>query len=218
MERKDVVIIPDAVRGLSGGALFYPSAGADLEIPLHAFRPWISDFWFVDQSYAVENQYGPRDLLEDVRLEEVNGVTLRSGSPYRIAIRHETYRTENGRTFTIHACRGRGYDAFRSLIRGNGRKLSVFFHRGDSPAEGGSNFYWLGRKRLVNVLQQLEAGGLVVSDGSLALKHFRRSIAEEASPDLSSIKSFEAKGYRFECVGYLGHRYGPTIVWKTSQL
>jgi hypothetical protein len=63
VERRNVVVIPDAFRGLSGGALFYPSAGTDLEIALHAFRPWISDFWFVDSSYAVEDQYGPSDLL-----------------------------------------------------------------------------------------------------------------------------------------------------------
>jgi hypothetical protein len=103
-------------------------------------------------------------------------------------------------------------------MRGTGRRLSVFFHRGDSPGEGGSNFYWLGRKRLANVLQQLEPGGLIVSDGSLALKQFRRTLEDETLPDLSSIESFEAKGHRFECVGYLGYRYGPTFAWKTSRV
>jgi hypothetical protein len=212
------VLVSDAFRGLSEGVLFYPSAGTDLDLPLRVFRPWLNEFWFVDPSYDVDKRYGPRDLfLENVQLEETDGATLRCGTPYRITIRHEVYRTDAGDAFSVHACRGRGFDVFNSQFRAKGRMLTVFFHRGDSLGEGGSNFYWLGRKRLEAVLKQLEPGGIVVSDGSLALRQFRHELDNEAPSDFSSISPFHAKGYHFQCVGYLGQRYGPTLAWKTGR-
>jgi hypothetical protein len=208
----------DALNGLPAGVLFYPSAGADLDLALRVFRPAIRDFWFVDRSYDMRRQYGPRELLQKVQIQELEGVTLVSKAPYRISIRHETFRTNEGDEFVVHACRGRGFDVFHSLFRSTGGKISVFFHRGDSPSEGGSNFYWLGRKRLETVLDQLEPGGLIVSDGSLALPKFRhQSISQSANADYLSIPSFDAKGCRFRCVGYLGQRIAPTLAWKTSR-
>lgn len=52
----------------------------------------------------------------------------------------------------------------------------------DAPSGGmsGSRFrsvptpYWLGRKRLRDVLRAVEPGGLIVSDGSLALRWFQQ--------------------------------------------
>jgi hypothetical protein len=59
---------------------------------------------------------------------------------------------------------------------------------------------------------------LIVSDGSLAISQFRGRLQHHAPASLSSIEPFEAAGHRFVCVGYVGERNGPTLVWKTSRV
>jgi len=64
----------------------------------------------------------------------------------------------------------------------------------------------------------LEAGGVIVSDGSNALRQFRRRPSDiESSNPISSVEPFEAAAHKFVCVGYLGERNGPTLAWKTSE-
>jgi hypothetical protein len=94
------------------------------------------------------------------------------------------------------------------------QRLSIFFHRGDSDGEGGSGFYWLGRKRLRDVLSCLEPDGVLVSDGSNALRSFRcgRSALQIDQDHIPP--PIEVASRRFACVGYLGDRNGPTLVWK----
>jgi hypothetical protein len=115
---------------------------------------------------------------------------------------------------------GRGYDVFRYAFLTLRKPISVFFHRGDSPGESGSNFYWLGRKRLRDVIACLEPGGLVVSDGSLTVRQFRSFHGKEAngSEAMQSAESFELAFRSWQCVGHLENRYGPTLVWKAIAL
>jgi hypothetical protein len=217
MPSSTFVLLPDAFAGLKARTLFYPSAGTDWTVPIDTFLPWIDDFWFVDTSYRLNDQIAQEHLLEEVSKEEVRGRTIRTGEPFCVSVRRERYRTPDDGIFTIHTCTGRGYDTLRSVFGATGRKLSVFFHRGDSPGEGGSNFRWLGRRRLRNVLAYLEPGGLIVTDGSLAIRALRRRFqADDPADIVSAATPFEAAGRRFICVGYLGERYGPTLVWKTS--
>jgi hypothetical protein len=104
-----------------------------------------------------------------------------------------------------------------SIFVAQGRKLSIFIHRGDSAREGGSGFLWLGSRRIRKVLASLEPGGLIVSDGSLAIRAMRRRFTGLGPAGIAEAAgSFEYAGYDFDCVGYLGMRYGPTLVWKTS--
>jgi hypothetical protein len=193
-----------------GGCLFYPSAGQDTDLPINAFVPWIREFWFVDANYNLNRRFDKARQLEEERHEVLTGTTLRTGEGFEIMVRHERYRwSAEAGVVTIHRCRGRGYDVFRQVFAIPGRKVAAFFHRGDSHGEGGSNFYWLGRQRLPNVLNCLEPGGIVVSDGSNAMRAFRRRLDDGIPP------SFEAGTRKFDCVGYLGDRNGPTLVWKT---
>jgi hypothetical protein len=204
-----------ALAGLAGGCLFYPSAGGDRELPLRVFRPWIRDFWFVDPTYDLERQYGPPGHVCDVAFENVEGRTLVAGEPYTLHVRHETYPDDQG-DFAVHACRGRGFDAFHTLLRLRQKRVAVFFHRGDSPGEGGSSFRWLRNSRLLSVLGHLEPGGLIVSDGSLAMRAFRQRVAEGRDTDPATYRPFERHGHRLECVAYLGPRYGPTLAWQVT--
>lgn len=181
------------------------------------FLPWIDDFWFVDVGDPPDSSAVANYPLEDQSETQVEGQTIRTKEPFSLTVRQERYRKPTGGTFTIHAGTGRGYDALRAVFGASGRKISVFFHRGDSPGEGGSNFYWLGRKRIRNVLAHLEPGGLIVSDGSLAIPRLRREfLHEDPAQIVSAAGSFEVAAHLFTCVGYLGERYGPTLVWKTS--
>jgi hypothetical protein len=209
-----------ACEGLASRCLFYPSAGTDTAAPLEMFLPWVDDFWFADLAYDLTVPFSRQHQMEDSREEKLCGTTVRTDTPYSVDVRHERHRwPQRSGPINIHRCRGHGYDVWRAAFVVPRRAVSVFFHRGDSPGEGGSNFHWLGRKRLPDVLGCLEPGGLVVSDGSLAMSHFAKFRGTEmtGSEALNAVTPFTAASRRFVCVGYLGPRNGPTLVWKTSE-
>jgi hypothetical protein len=211
---------PELFGGLASRCLFYPSAGSDTAGPIAAFLPWVDDFWFVDVAFNLTVPFSREHKMEDARDEVLTGTTVKTNAQFRVDVRHERYRWPGRSTpVNIHRCRGRGYDAFRAVFVIPRRTMSVFFHRGDSPGEGGSNFYWLDRQRLRDVVGSLEAGGLVVSDGSLAMPQFTISRCNTmiGTDVLNGAKPFVAASRRFVCVGYLRGRTGLTLPWKTSE-
>ena len=221
--------LPDEVlEHLQAGNLFYPSAGDDISTPIEVFSARLSNFWFVDTSYEGEpllrekSDYRliPGECEEKIR----NGRTLRRHEPFEIKICQETYeREQDQRRITVHQCKGRGYDAFRTLrtlLKSQQTQLSVFFYRGDSPGNGGSGFDWLRKARLKNVLEVLEDYGLIISDGSNAIRElstFHRCPGVESAAK-EQVQPFTFADWRFECVGYLGERYGPTLAWQVQQI
>ena len=107
----------------------------------------------------------------------------------------ETYSTADQFKFDLYKYRDDGYCVFKKLIDHidlyddsnsdiyshddyryyrnyresdsvEQKKFAVFFYRGDSQGEGGSGFYWLSNKYLSEVLQSIEDGGFLVTDGS----------------------------------------------------
>ena len=217
--------LPDEVlRHLRAGTLFYPSAWYDISIPIEVFSSRLSNFWFVDTDYT-----GRRPLLEnnpDYELvgnqkESVSGETLVKHKPFKIEVYQETYeRKQDQRRITVYQCKGYGYDAFRALLKCRRIQLSVFFYRGDSPGNGGSGFYWLKKPRLKNVLEVLEDYGLIVSDGSNAIRKLRtfHNCSGVGNAAQERVRSFTFANRRFECVGYLGEKYGPTLVWQVKRI
>lgn len=214
----------EALTRMPRGSLFYPSAGRDIETPIAMFHAHVERFWFVDTTYDTEDTRSLPRLPDQFQVVDEKSLTA-SGTTIR---RHERFELQvfsrkvvtrdSGRTFDVGFCRGRGYDAFRSLIVEPVRTLSVFFHRGDSAGEGGSGFNWLKRKRLKNVLSVLPANGLVCSDGSVSipeLSEFHRKL-EVGSEARMDAKPFSFQGREFNCVGYAGERYGPTLIWQVS--
>ncbi|HPM79996.1 MAG TPA: hypothetical protein PLF81_04825 [Candidatus Anammoximicrobium sp.] len=182
---------------------------------------FIDGFWFSDVSHNVDN---PVLVHADYRLDsaqrfEMLGVTLKRGEPFRIQVSSERYTyLPNGRVFVTNSCRGRGYDTFRVAFKESGRLLSVFFHRGDSQGNGGSNFYWLRRPMIKSVFAQLDRHAIVVSDGSNAIPQLAKF---HRNPDVrgdavAQCESFNICGRQLKCIGYLGEKYGPTLVWSAD--
>ena len=148
----------------------------------------------------------------------------------------ETYRHRtSGRVIRIHRRRGYGFSALRresALSR-----LAIFFYRGDSLGEGGSGNLWLAPDHLADVLARLEDGGLIVTDGSnmgrrtseyqplIALRRYTQAYFKEHGIEDQAIgrtlvelaQPFRNQaGKYFECVGFAGFRYGPTMIWRVT--
>lgn len=140
------------------------------------------------------------------------------GRPYPFiepCTRSEFYHHRASKSrIVVHRRRGFGQRSIR-LVGG----IGVFFHRGDSSGEGGSNVHWLSRRWISEVMTRLRDGGLIVTDGSLAhanplRKFHRRDTSSEAA--FAAAVPFEKWGRHWTCVGWAERRYGPTLIWKTS--
>lgn len=127
--------------------------------------------------------------------------------------------TESGRALRLHRIQKRAEEVVDDLP-----EIGVFFFRGDNPVdvEGSSGILWLGGTLFCRILQLLIPGGLVVTDGSnpgpggpkhLSDFYHNRMIREEA---VSAARAFEFEGRRFTCVGYVGGKNDPTLVWRVE--
>ena len=139
----------------------------------------------------------------------------------------ETYmHRASDREVRIHRRRGYGFSALRT--ENWIEALGVFFYRGDSQGEGGSGNHWLRGEHLEEVLTKLIPGGLLVLDGSDGSPYKRRTgiyrelckythNAPPQSPEelIASMNEItDEKGRHYNCVGYAGERYGPTMIWQ----
>lgn len=225
--------------------LFYPSCGKDWRVPLRLFAPNITDFWFVDKKYftagsSADKQKPLLRFSKQYQLVEKSLTGSPSWSPYcpdiEPCVLTETYKHRaNDRLIRIHFRRGYGFSALRresALSR-----LAIFFYRGDSLGEGGSGNLWLAPDHLGDVLARLEDGGLIITDGSnmgrrtseyqplMALRQYTQVYFEEHGIEDQAIgktlvelaQPFRNQaGKYFECVGFAGFRYGPTMIWRVT--
>lgn len=193
----------EALDSLLGTALFYPCSGDDLEIPITLFAPTVSDFYFVD----VRRPTRPR-LLDFAQVK-----TRQRGDPDVFV------DTASGNEFRVHRYQHRAEDFLDKLP-----DVGVFFFRGDNPVEGegSSGILWLGGHLFSRVLSKLVPGGLVVTDGSnpgpdgpIRLSDFyhNREVRRAALPLASP---FEYGGRGFTCIGYVGEKNGPTLIWRAE--
>lgn len=206
-------------------ALFYPCAGGDIETPFSAFNAIIDEFWFIDVNYNLRR-------LPQLRWSRTDGVeTIKwnlNGSNYQVM----TQRFKSPRfnkTISLNFVTGDGKTAFDILFadsRGE-RELSVFFHRGDSQGEGGSNVYWLHNSDfegnhsglLKHVLAKMEPPAILCTDGSNAISELRTHFDERNPPHDThlTLPSVEVHGHTLAPIGTLDTRYGPTIVYKVMR-
>jgi hypothetical protein len=230
----------DILSWVENTALFYPSCGNDTSVPIQLFSPFVTDFWFVDRGYFCPgNQdtkhYGldkPADEQEPILSKDksyrlintaIDGPPIWAGGwrDLEPCILTELYlHVPTNRNIRIHRRRGFGFSAFRKLIS----SLGVFFYRGDSPGEGGSGNLWLKSEHLKDVCNKLKNGGLIVTDGSQQggarpyrelCKYFWQNRSMTGEELIKSVKPFtDSEGRIFTCVGYAGHRYGPTLIWQ----
>ena len=238
------VIIPEKLFApLKGTSLFYPSCGNDMLLPVQLFSPFVTDFWFVDRGYFSPGHqdthyYGldiPANmqlpLLVDDENHEFVGSSIKGPPQWDCNIRNikpcvlsEHYRHRPSNTdINVHRRRGYGFSAFRKEIS----SIGVFFYRGDSQGEGGSGNLWLIPEHLDEICDKLVNGGLIVTDGSNGgysrrrtklSKYYFKEIKKTGQEIVNSCNPFVDKsGRQFKCVGYVGHRYGPTLIWQVHK-
>lgn len=220
------------------GVLFSPCSGSDIDLPFELFLDVVSEFWFVDVNYSCDTiqslhpdltcPSGYRVLRADtIHPSGIQTDDDRVYADHPPCLRTTVYEHEQtGRRVVVNTFRRRGPSALLDLP-----VIHVFFYRGDSLGEGGSGTWWLTqyeKKRrmtplIQEVLARLPGDGLIVTDGSNCredewnpYRHFslvqRRGTAKEIIR--SGFSFFDDNGNLFECVGYVGNRYGPTFVWK----
>lgn len=223
------------------GVLFYPCSGNDLITPVNMFSEHLSDLWLTDRGYFTPGHQDTKAFGLDLDAHSVKPV-LQSFSNYELirksviglpsfeqsdnniepCVKTETYlhKTTN-KEFKLHLRRGYGVSALNNDIK----RISVFFYRGDSDGEGGSGTQWLNSSRFDGVLKKMVDNGLIVTDGSQSCgsKQYAKFATFFRSKDgyqdyINNRETFyDSQGFKFECVGFAGHRYGPTLIWKLTK-
>ena len=239
---------------LGSRVLYYPMAGNDTHVALSLFAPFINEFWFVDIEYF---KNVPADLTEPLVNEtgwNLLDVNIQGSSTYkrerRVAHNYPytwiepCTRTERymfgGEIVTIHRRRGFAYQSLfgPSTVPTNIPDLGIFFYRGDSRGDGGSNQMWMSNKKsavgapstvrlLPKVIEKLASNALIVTDGSNnhAVKgiysHFSayRENQENPMTSVQGTKPFQDEfGNNFECIGYINDRsWWPTFIWSVRK-
>jgi len=248
--RTNFKLTSDLQQYIKDTTLFYLCSGHDLDIPINLFAPTVSDFMFVDKGYfcpgdqcmrsygwdksadeqmpllAKDNHYkfidknisGPAKAQLETRIDTNTGDSYPYLEPCILSEAYE--HIPSGREIRIHRRRGFGTFYFKNYIS----SLGVFFYRGDSQGEGGSNDRWLYPNRIRDILNKLCSGGFIVTDGSQHSQWGKSEYKElwkynnmkgDGEEFVQSTNAFTDKlGNSFKCVGYAGHRYGPTLIWQ----
>lgn len=214
--------------------LFYPCCGDDIEEAIVRFVDSVDVFWFVNLEFVPcsernarqirSNEDGAHGLATAASIRPIGRPSVRRDPEdvveYRGVTHSDSYlHAPTMRPIVIHRRRGEGVDTFQRSVP----RIDVFYYRGDRPGEGGSGKLFLGREIFEElILLRLVRGGLVVTDGSqcedpftnLAEFHPRRGRKCD-EPELAA-RPFNALGLEFICVGRLGDRYGPTLIWRVE--
>jgi hypothetical protein len=236
-------IAPDWLEITGNSNFFYPSAGCDFHEALAIFRDHVAEFWFCDIAYPsglnlqpvfvsdtdfrlvrTERSGAPAARMEQ-RIAE-NGLSYRFLQPSKVS---EIYERMDGRRLMV--VRRRGFAQIGLSQEFAAGSIGVFMHRGDSPGECGSNVYYLANKKsnyepcgslFAKLGTRLRDRALIISDGSNTSIGFLRRFHSSTTTcrDAFSFyqgRVFERGGFTWACVGWLGRRYGPTLVWGVTR-
>lgn len=223
--------------------LFYPASYRDIHDPIQLFFPFINTFWFVDMGYFHNGNVHDvpptrldrkafRLLDKQTRMPDLQPdewLTDRKYQGYPPLIRTDRFDDlQTGEILTVHRHKRRGPSALRKELPG----ISVFFYRRDSN-EGGSGTLWLSetsklrkKKRSLPrlIIDKLENGGWIVTDGSLCeethnpYRFFKLASNQcKSSGKLDSWSEQDDLGNHFDCIGYACEGYGPVLIWKVTK-
>ena len=179
---KDYLLDQQYFDAIQDSCLFYPTSGADFDVPIHTFVPYVTDFHFVDVAYFAENhqdsrfngQHIPADKQKPLLIDHPDFEFKNSnidGPPnwnwrnkeIEACTLTETYlHKASDKIINIHRRRGYGFYALRNVMK----EIGVFFYRGDSPGEGGSGNLWFNDEHMDELCDKLIDGALLVVDGS----------------------------------------------------
>ena len=112
------------------------------------------------------------------------------------------------------------------------RSIGVFMHRGDGAGEGGSALSFLDPDsrypscfsyHLDTLAPRLADRALIVTDGSNTSvswleKFYDARIPAREAYSIAAQTHYELARFHWRCVGWLGRRYGPTLVWGVERL
>lgn len=205
-------------------SLFYPCAGTDIQVPIRHFADFVDSFWFVD-THEYRRGLPRLRMLDWEMINSVDRTVAGFASPV-VTCRFKSTRIQ--KTLELNFVPQDGKQAFDALYRNDGSayELAVFFHRGDSSGESGSDEYWLDRQTpdglrhgyLREVLETIRSPGLVVTDGSNAIAELRKYFdSRAANTDAHRhVEPFQVERWHWEPISTLDIKYGPTIVWQVT--
>lgn len=235
-------IPPEYLAKTAGTKLFYPCAGRDVIEPTMIFGPLVSELWFADLAYPAglrmdpvfggssDNEY----ILKDVKIIGSPEAVLQRRDGYRFlspSKRIEIYQRQDGSALQIIRRRGFGEIALGAEFPDD--SIGVFFYRGDGGGEGGSRVEFFRNRRKIYpplqnlfslLIRKLSKPALIITDGSNCGKRSGLPVARFFNSYISSKDAFmmcagqiwSVAGMQWRCVGFAGHRYGPTLVWAVA--
>lgn len=218
------------LRRLPGRIFFYPSAGNDWMEPLTQFVEGMDEFRFIDIGYQFTNvrpiPLSGWDFLEDSAvlngpavyrtdiLQDGNGREFRHIEPAWLS--HAYRNPRDGRHVLVTRRRGFGQYALHELPDSS---LGIFWHRGDSTGEGGSDVWYLANRprrhpplsNLFEVIKRkLAYPALIASDGS----NTRFSeLGASARQGLEVPMKFIKLGLSWQRIACLGRN---TVLWMVE--
>jgi hypothetical protein len=193
------------------GALFYPSCGRDLSHAVANFGEAADSLHFAD--VHVSPSGSPVGNLPSTTVSVPHVGTVVSMEP------EERELNVDGSVVHFHAS-----DGLVALVR-RVPDLSIFYYRGDSPGEGGSNQRWLEPVLFHYVLERLMDGGLIVTDGSNCgyyddvmdiVAPWNRMCPGPDKPDLTDSEApyFKYAHREFQLICELEHPRGAVAAWQ----
>jgi hypothetical protein len=132
------------------GNLFYPCCGDDSDDSINDFAPYTNVCHFSDPYKRISSR--KKSELDKVKIDHIGEIVLGINE----CEKHE----EESAVINYHK-----KDGLLTLIE-DISDLAIFYYRGDSYAEGGSNQRWLEPVLFHYILSRLYDGGLIVTDGS----------------------------------------------------
>jgi len=188
------------------GSLFYPCCGSDIEQAVRAFGRCVTDCHFADPYNPPHGRSRRASGFKPVFVPHVETVVVGG---------HE-HKLIDGTSCPVYS---HEKDGLLTLIE-DVPLLSIFYYRGDSYGEGGSNQRWLEPVLFHTVLARLLDGGLITTDGPNC-----GSGRNDKSVPWSSLCGGGAKGDKFEyarrefvCVGELNDspQRGRVRMWQVT--
>lgn len=217
--------------------LFYPCAGPDWKDAFRYFSKEVDEFVFCDIKYRFNFENLKRFSIRDKEYEEIS-FTLRP--PLRMA--DHTSNLKNVKLIPAEYTKFVKYKIsnkikkiiFRMesgqncLDNFNNEEIYIFFHRGDSTGEGGSdlhffsdrrNYYGTAENLYSRLIKKLAPISFVASDGSnndviREQKLNLQGMTDEQIENEIIGKNFMYDNLEWTCVKRLNDKNGPTLVWK----
>lgn len=238
-------------------SLFYPCCGNDIYDPLKYFNAKVDVFNFCDLRINVNQDTIDTiaDILEGFEMikyseeyemkknSRTGEQSVRFNNRER-AIRPPAYvrdkvvkivqvweNKQSNKEIKIIWYIGDGYKvlANEDLLK----VIDIFFYRGDSNGEGGSNIGWLETKKdgetraeprqnhFDFVLKKLTDNGLIVTDGSNCGEEYlflNQSMYKNNKSNRLSEDMIKKEGRRFTKIGEITPKYGPTFIWQVNEI